>query len=405
MKAKMRAQFYSLIAVMIIVPIVFFFMQYMLTTQSVKSGVSDRIVSDQVHQVEKTLETDFVKALETIGKRSLIAANDRVITNGTPLDNSALGLNELMINGTLNGTENLLMRNNTLTDWMQNVLNVQTNFNVSMNYSNLSIRNYDGFNVLVSANLNITVTDYYGIAKIEKADMRKEALVSILDFEDPMFSLNTQGLVRTIKKYPLGYYAVNLGNGTSSSGNCSGTATFDNSTADPSKILVTNNALGLSGWKGIVSETTDLPSDSCYVVGAQNITQIVNLTINQTGYDKIYIDNRTSSPNAVWHLPVNLAVESGYYKSSNGPNFLQRLENNKNGSDYGLGLESFINLFDLQWAGLPVDPSKNSVDYLYFSNQSYNVKRVRGIEMPNYEWFKLNSTNAAEYNLTALLEP
>jgi hypothetical protein len=87
----MRGQFYSLTAVLIAIPIILFVSFYILS-QARGPDIYERIVSDQIHQLESSLVRDFGKALVTSCKRSLIAAGDKVILNGTPLDNSVLRL-------------------------------------------------------------------------------------------------------------------------------------------------------------------------------------------------------------------------------------------------------------------------------------------------------------------------
>lgn len=387
----MKSQLYSIIAILIIIPIFLFITQYLTSSQTIRQEISEKIVADQLHQLEKSVEQDFSKALTITNKRALLAAINWVIENGTGLDDAKFRLNELMENESLHGNKSFLMENNTLKDWKNKILAIPTGFNLDLNYSNLTIENWYGFNLNASTNLNISVSDNLGIAKIEKNDLEKSVLISVSGLEDPIFPLNTQGFVRrTVIKYPFPFYTKKIVTGASS-GNCSGNATFNESDTGLNKILITHNASGKgSGFGGVVSETSDLPSVSCYVIEASNAVNEINDTINQANYSIIYLDNLTDG---VWSLPINQGLEQGYYSYFNesGPNFLQRLEANLNSSTNGL--ETWVNIPELEQAGIPVyDYSR--IAYLYFSDYP-GCYKVRGLP----DWFRIDWEHAVKYDL------
>ena len=84
----MKGQLYSVIAMLIIIPMVVF-LANQLSPHERSAGIYEKIVSDQIHQVEKSAELDFERALLAAGKRALIASSDYVIVNGKPLDDAA----------------------------------------------------------------------------------------------------------------------------------------------------------------------------------------------------------------------------------------------------------------------------------------------------------------------------
>jgi len=396
----MRGQFYSLTAILIAIPIMLFVSFYMLS-QARGPDIYERIVSDQIHQLESSLGRDFGKALVTSCKRSLIAAGDKVILNGTPLDNSVLRLKELMDNGTLYGEEVILMFNNTLGNWTDRIYNIPINFRVNLGYSSLDVSSYDYRNVKASAKFNISVADVLNIANIEKVNVNYEMQVSIKDMEDPLFPLKTNGvLTRVIRFSPFGYRAKKIVIGSSNSkGSCSGDITFEKSECNTAKILVTYNITGVNfGCYGgvIIEDSVDLSNDTnCYVTGNGSSVVLTNTTITETGYQRVYIDNETKS---VWHLPIEFELENGYYFQGEGPNYLKRLEGSLESSQNGL--ESLINAPELESVGIPIKENQVSLDYLYFSEQDYIGYRVRGLP----EWFKINQSIANRYNLNELFE-
>ena len=138
---------------------------------------------------------------------------------------------------------------------------------------------------------------------------------------------------------------------------------------------------------------------SCYVVNTVNAIEVVNSTYNESGYPELYIDSKTS---AVWSLPIIEAIKYGYYThftdGNNGPDIFLRLEGKLSSSQQGI--ESFINLPELEELGIPVKTNQISIDYLYFSDENYIGYSVRGLP----EWFRIDATHGSKYNLTELIE-
>jgi hypothetical protein len=396
----MRAQFYSITAILIAIPIILFVSFYMLS-QTRGPDIYERIVSDQVHQLAMSLERDFDKALVTSCKRSLIAAGDRVVLNGTPLDNAALRIKELMEHGTLYGEEVIIMFNNTLGNWTEKISKVPTNFYSSVGYSDLDVSAYDYRNIVIDADLDVSVRDDLNIARIEKNNVKYETLVSLTNMEDPIFPLKTNGvLTRTVKFSPFSYRAKKIVTGSANSkGSCSGEVTFEKSECDTTKILVAQNTTGVNFgcYRGVVmEESVDLSgSISCYVTGNGSSVSLVNIAITGTVYQEVYLDNETMS---VWHLPINLELENGYYFRGEGPDYLKRLEGSLEGSSNGM--ESLINAPELESMNIPIRENQVSLDYLYFSDQDYIGYGVRGLP----DWFRISQTIAVRYNLNELFE-
>ena len=100
----MKAQFYSMIAILITLPILAFLTSYAAYYQSMGYGVVDRVISDQLHQLSASIEMDTMKAMEITGRRALLAATNFVINSGSPLEDARANITTLMLTGNLNGT-------------------------------------------------------------------------------------------------------------------------------------------------------------------------------------------------------------------------------------------------------------------------------------------------------------
>jgi len=392
-------QVYSLIAILIAIPIILFVTFYLSANQYIDYAAIDKVVADQMHEVERSIEKDFVQAMSISGKRAFLASSNDVIREGRKLDNADTRLKELLINGSLYGNFTYVMDNNTVNDWMDKILAMDLGFDTQLSYSNLDLQGHDAFNILLTLDLKINVSDDIGKSRIDRS-LTKESLINIEQVEDPIFALNTFGFIsRPIKIYPYPYHAIEIVQGTTS-GTCKGNITFDPSDPDAvNKILVIDDATGISGFLGVVSETATTPGVGCYIVSATNAVNKARQITEWSGYNTTFIDFNTS---ALWSLPVYEIPYQGYYSdfsSGTGPDIFERLEG-KLTSTSSNGMETIINAEAFQSVGLSVKINQVSVAYLYFSDQSINGNAVRG--MPS--WFRIDFTRASKYNLTDLME-
>ena len=393
----MKAQAYSLVAVLITLPLLFYISFYMSTTQEVRTLDIERIVSDQLHQMERSVQRDFEKAMEISVKRAVLAATSDVVTNGVNLDDGELRIWELVTNGSLYGNETFIMYNNTIGEWRDKIIALNPSYNLVIDYSDTNISSSTSFNIRLDTRLVTSVSDGLNIARIDK-DIDKIIFISIEGTEDPIFPVNTVGYVgRKIVIFPYIFHAIKIETGLGSAGSCSGNITFDPLDPSPAgKILVTTDSTGIAGFEGVVSENAGATSVSCYLLSVPGAVEKVNRTFNTSGYNRLYLDNQTSS---IWSLPVYDAIEYGYYSTFNqsGPDMIMRLEGNMSTKDNGI--ETFVNLPELQSAGIPVDGNKVSIAYIYFSSGSSPGQPVRGLQ----SWFRIDAANAVRYNLTDLM--
>lgn len=337
----------------------------------------------------------------TSGKRALIGIGDKIILRGEPVNDSAPLIKEMMENGTFYGNESLIMVNNTMADWMVRISGFSTSFLFSINYSNVSISDQDGFYMNFSSYMNISVRDQLGMVSIDRSNLMKSVLVSAEGMEDPIFPLNTNGLVtRSIRASPYPYRAKKiLISGYSWDGSCSGEVSFEKGGCDTQKILVAENSSGVvfSCWAGVVIEAPAnlTGSSNCFITGNSSSIEAINDSMTATGYSRMYIDEDTK---AVWHMPIEAELENGYYFPGNGPDYLERLEGGLTPATNSL--ETFVNGRVLETYGIPVRENQISLDYLYFAVQDYIGYGVRGLPT----WFKIDQNIADRYNLTELFE-
>ncbi|MBD3155260.1 MAG: hypothetical protein GF368_01230 [Candidatus Aenigmarchaeota archaeon] len=360
---------------------------------------------------------DSGKSMEIITKRAISISASHVIQEGVPLSDADEVIEELMLNGTFNNTEELMMENSTISDWSDRMSDIGElkGYNLNLDFLRLEIKPYDSFNILVESDLTVNITDKNGVASITRNDSVSH-LVSIEGFEDPVYPLNTYGMVtHTIHETP---YSTNftqlLAAGSGDNGWIRGLTFSVEGDSSPAiscpnkstKVLVIDDpteldSLTVNLYSGVistqeVSNMTIIP----YVYGVSNVTGMIP---NNT---YVLVDG---DEDKIWHIEnfTDHATQGYYYSSNRGPSFLDRLEGKlyiqgkySSQTTNTIGLESFINKTDLVAHKLTVVNSKTNIDYLYFSNITYTGEEVKGVD--NY--FRIDDNHTSIYGVDEILE-
>ncbi len=109
-------------------------------------------------------------------------------------------------------------------------------------------------------------------------------------------------------------------------------------------------------------------------------------TINQTPYEGNYVNGLDTS-NLIAH------IENKYYTNGTGPSYLMRLEGNTSSSPYGI--ESFVQLPELEDAGLPVY-ERSAIDYLYLVGDTSPAFTINN----TYEgWLRIDTDHLEKYQV------
>jgi hypothetical protein len=131
--------------------------------------------------------------------------------------------------------------------------------------------------------------------------------------------------------------------------------------------------------------------DPLYIVNSYGRT---TNTIQKTPYD----GNYSYEVGSVWYVDNLLDhIDNSYYTfNENAPSFLMRFENNLGSSQYGI--ESLVNLIELNELGLAVFNDSSIVDYSYWEGADNGDYRVNSTP----SWVKLDNAHRAKYNVTHL---
>ncbi|MFH8086989.1 MAG: hypothetical protein QW609_04185 [Candidatus Aenigmatarchaeota archaeon] len=210
----MKGLIYTIISILLVASVIAILLTYLNISYSLRKDTAEKIISDQLHYFTKNVEEDIERALKISAKRALVAIVDNVTLEGKPLDKkTAIGnISELIQYGTLKGSRNDIMFNNTLSYWIEEI-NKKANqtFKFNLTTGEVEIKPFDSFNILFSINFTINISDNTEKIRIYR-NGRKEILVSIEGLEDPLMPLNTEGRYRkTIRKCPFNNHVEFLG--------------------------------------------------------------------------------------------------------------------------------------------------------------------------------------------------
>lgn len=164
-----------------------------------------------------SLEKDFPRQLYISGFRIIFIFEKKIVNTGNPISDIDSSFQELFFNGTLSGQEQELMNGVTYNGIIENLNRKAESVNLAINLTNpeISISQVDPWNILVTLKVDMTIKDYGNLAMWNKTEIIMSK-IPIENFEDPMYILNTGGLVtnkinRTIfKPFTSGTNVANL---------------------------------------------------------------------------------------------------------------------------------------------------------------------------------------------------
>jgi len=371
---------------------------------------------NNMNNMYKSMVKDVDKSLKIITRRAVSVAFSNVsVSEGgqppQPLDEANETLAELILDGTLEGSDEPLMENATFTYWINKMkeLSILKGFDMDVSINLLEVKPYDYLNLLVKTELDINITDKQGVAEINRT-VAINSIVSLEGLEDPLYPLHTNGFgSNIIRKSPyMGNYTQLLMIGSGGNSYIYGNTTNDTSDFDD-KILITYNAseiAGLSNAKGVISETDIVtPISIPYLVNSSALSIIPNdMNVLLDGDDgKVwFIDNL-----------IEDTKNSYYHPSVSGPSYLDRLEGKfvtqnkyKSQTNNTIGLESFVNKLDLYFTGISVIEEKTNIDYIYFSSNYPTSNKVKGLDLQDPDpYFRIDNEDGHEqvYNVTELV--
>ncbi len=196
---KRKGVLYSVIAVTVLAPLLFYLVVYLNSLQTQEEHTVLKVRGVELANYMESISLDVPRILDITSKLAFVAALNEIDANGTPLDDARLRLQELMRNGTLYGSNSTFLNSSNLGDWSDRMEQLGTRFGLQTNVtiSNLNISLSNSFTLNFSMNVIVNSTDPLTQIRVDRAYFQT-ALVSVEGFEDPLYPLETNGFVKRI---------------------------------------------------------------------------------------------------------------------------------------------------------------------------------------------------------------
>jgi len=186
-KACNRGIFYTMAAVLLIIPIILLSAFYMNSTQTRIEDTTSRIRCDELHYFVEDTRQDLARAVSIFGRRAAIYSYDLLFNTSVPFMNytfncssycnvdcsrvayprvgAEAAIAELSLCGTINGTNVSYMVNHTVREWIKKMENRSTEKNMHINVTLKEIRvtPIDAWNFSITLDTDIKISDDTGI--------------------------------------------------------------------------------------------------------------------------------------------------------------------------------------------------------------------------------------------------
>lgn len=209
--------FFTIATILLILPLILLIMFYSNISDTSNKDAIARIRCDELHYFVEDIEEDLNRAMVIFGRRSAVYAVDYVVSSGIslrdysfycsplcPMDcntfiynntGSEAAIGELILCGTLYGENVTYMINHTMREWIDRILirSQELHYNVNITVDSIDVVPMDAWHFYVRVNNKISISDDAGLCHYSASIMETSTNTSILDLEDPLYTLYTDG--------------------------------------------------------------------------------------------------------------------------------------------------------------------------------------------------------------------
>ena len=192
---RKKGIFYTTAAIALTIVIIITYSAYSTYRLSDKMDVIQTRI-ETVNFFIKDVEKDMNKGAFIAGFRTLLSFNQFIATNGTFIDNVNERFKESFLNGTIKQQPLSLMKDSTLTDWLNKISaeanKVDIRFNFTVN--NVRLNQTEPWSVDINLNLSLDIRDKRNTSYWIR-DRFLTTKIDITGFEDPLYVVNSKGRV------------------------------------------------------------------------------------------------------------------------------------------------------------------------------------------------------------------
>ena len=167
-----------------------------------RQAIRDRV--ETMNSFIFSLEKDMERQVYISGYRAVLSIESYITETGNFVASSEDSIEEALLNGTINNQTVGLMEGYKLSEWQSRVSELGSKVNTLINYSiiNVTVAHEDPWEISIRMRINISIRDKGNQSRWDKIHTIKTT-IKIEGFEDPLYLLNTNGLISNqIKKTP-----------------------------------------------------------------------------------------------------------------------------------------------------------------------------------------------------------
>jgi hypothetical protein len=144
----------------------------------------------------KDVENDINKGIFITTFRTLLSFNEYITSNGTFIDDIDKRFKEAFLNGTISQKPLTLMQDTTFTDWANRIsaqagyIDILSDFKIN----DVELYHDSPWSVTVGINISLDIMDKRNTSQW-KRERYLSTKIGIINFEDPLYIINSQGRV------------------------------------------------------------------------------------------------------------------------------------------------------------------------------------------------------------------
>ncbi|MDY6766384.1 MAG: hypothetical protein SVW77_03375 [Candidatus Nanohaloarchaea archaeon] len=410
-----------------------FLLGLLLLTATAPKQVKDVSLQADAARVDATfyflasVVDDIDRGTGIIAKRAFSAVANVAVSTGEPLADAEQATRFAFLNGTVNGSEQFLMKDAAFEDWNDSMVQQaqKSGRDLVITVHTLTVTPLAPATATVNATYGVNLTDPVSNTRFVR-NVSRNHTVDLTNLSDPLRAIETGGTyssgfsacsteehARQIAAGSEDFYTDtrNWTSGTSvvrpGNGGVSGIDGKDGKIVVVDDICAYSDAeisSELEDFKGVVSEASggisgdgsticggaDSSGFDAYIGGAADATTIGNGSL------------AVMNEQQLWENNIRTELEAGcYFADGRGPTFFGRAEGRLvRTPQYSQGWASFVFVPDLP--SELQDSSRSAVDYVYFNDTAYGPNhRVKGVTN-EYSWFRLDQHHIDEWGINAL---
>jgi len=261
--------FYTIGVVLLAIPLILLIAYYATIPQTKMEDTISKVRCDELHYFVEDVRMDLERALVIFGRRAAIYSINEVVDSGRPLDNyvfnctagcpvecgtfvfedngSEAAIAELVMCGTLHGSNISYMTNHTLNQWISRIVDHgrERHFNLTLTINDILIQPRDAWTFTSISNSTFSVSDESGTCYYRGEGVLTSSDTSIIGLEDPLYPLHTDAYVAKFIDNCTTLIQNELSAGCSAAsedpgaGDGTGDVVFDSTLASPSNYCLT----------------------------------------------------------------------------------------------------------------------------------------------------------------------